>query len=186
MEWFRTHEALCLEGLNNWLNSIIVHTYDNTTVPPTMPPIVIVGTHKDVVKDPIEHEEISTKLYNAFSNSIAWDFVMKNSDGVGHRGRTELNFYPVDNTLGRRDPVMKQLMTKMENILETAEYVNELKPLRWLKCIDTLIGKKVSELPLSDVVEIARSCHIKKDDIPEFLRFMHKVSMYEIPLGYKC
>ena len=104
MEWFLTHEIACLRGLSDWLNSLIVHTYSENDslsgVPPTMAPVVFVGTHKDTVSDPTKHEEISTKLHNEFSKSIAWDFVLFNHDGVGHRGTTTLNFFPVDNTKG--------------------------------------------------------------------------------------
>ena len=143
-----------------------------------MPPLVIVGTHKDVVKNPADHELISTKLHAAFHHSIAWDFIVHNDQGEGVRGRTTLNFFPVDNTQGRRDPTMKYLMSKMEHKLESADYVNELKPLKWLQCIDQLTAKKVPELPLHEVITIARSCKIPRESVPEFLRFMNKVSSY--------
>jgi len=136
MEWFKSHETQCLRGLSDWLNSVIVHTYSdsNLNCPPTMAPIVFVGTHKDVVSSPAEHEEISTKLHFEFSKSVAWDFVLFNKNGLGHRGTTTLNFFPVDNKQGRSDPTMIQLIEIFEKTLEASDYVNEEKPLTWLKC----------------------------------------------------
>lgn len=53
MEWMCTHEATCLQGLHDWFNSNLVHTYDDSVSAPTMAPIVFVGTHKDMISQTI-------------------------------------------------------------------------------------------------------------------------------------
>jgi len=141
-----------------------------------MSPIAFVGTHKDLVNDPGDHERISTALHDAFHSSLAWDFwVLRDNEGEGQRGRTMMNFFPVDNKLGRRDPAIGRLMAICEDTMSASSYVKQRIPLTWLKCLDTLKATHKNALALQEVNDLAVSCHVKTEDIPSFLRFMRKV-----------
>jgi len=55
--------------------------------------------------------EISNRLFSALQSCIAWPFLLSNDSGRDNRGaRTQLHFFAVDNTRGRSDPGLQQLM----------------------------------------------------------------------------
>jgi GTPase SAR1 family protein len=64
----------CLATLSFWLNSIIMHTYDEVTGKTA--PVFIVGTHKDVVPSAAEHQHVSELLERRFGQSVAWPSVV--------------------------------------------------------------------------------------------------------------
>jgi GTPase SAR1 family protein len=64
----------CLSTLSFWLNSIIMHTYDEVTGKTA--PIFIVGTHKDVVSSAADHQQVSELLEQRFGQSVAWPSVV--------------------------------------------------------------------------------------------------------------
>jgi GTPase SAR1 family protein len=64
----------CLSTLSFWLNSIIMHTYDEVTGKTA--PIFIVGSHKDVVPSPADHQHVSEQLQERFGQSVAWPSVV--------------------------------------------------------------------------------------------------------------
>lgn len=78
----------CWAHLTFWMNSIIVHASDRVTR--TVPPIALVGTHGDLVCDPIEYESISTTLFEKFKDHEAFPFWMRNCDFVV-RDRTNIS-----------------------------------------------------------------------------------------------
>ena len=86
-----------------------------------------------------------------------------------------MNFFPVDNKLGRRDPAIGRLMAICEDTMSASSYVKQRIPLTWLKCLDTLKATHKNALALQEVNDLAVSCHVKTEDIPSFLRFMRKV-----------
>lgn len=175
MEWLFSNKEECLQGLNNWINAIVVHAYDDTVSPPTMCQIVFVGTHKDVISSAADHEKISNILHAEFYHSIAWAYLLSNEDGVGVRGTTTLNFFPVDNTLGRADPTVKSLMTLLEQELEKSEFVNQSIPFTWLKCLDLITERKETHFALSEVQRVAESINLVGRGVTDFLQFMNKV-----------
>jgi GTPase SAR1 family protein len=70
----------CLSTLSFWLNSIIMHTYDEVTG--RTAPIFIVGTHKDVVPSPADHQHVSELLEHRFGQSVAWPSVVPYVDAT--------------------------------------------------------------------------------------------------------
>jgi GTPase SAR1 family protein len=64
----------CLSTLSFWLNSIIMHTYDEVTGKTA--PIFIVGSHKDVVPSAADHQHVSELLEQRFGQSVAWPSVV--------------------------------------------------------------------------------------------------------------
>lgn len=170
------NEDECLEGLATWLTSIIIHTFDERTG--SMSPIVFVGTHKDIVRDPAVHERINTILRDKFHQSNAWNHVLKYDKHQGQRSRAVFNFFPVDNTRGRADPTVQDLMATIEGTLARADYVNKMVPLQWLKCLDLFMDKKrdhTCAVAYADVKSLAGNLGIVDNEVDEFLTFMNKV-----------
>ncbi len=77
----------------------------------------MVGTHKDLVKSPAELEKISKLLYDTFKHKPAWSSVDRFEKATGSSGRGNHWFFPVDNTIGNRDPQEqgKQSLTPMKS-----------------------------------------------------------------------
>jgi len=103
MEWFT---AACkpaeqdqhLAFLAFWLDTIASHAVDKTDG--SIAPIFLVGTHKDVVDSPKEHERISAMLDKTFCRKAAWASVQRFAKATLSSGRGTLWFFPVDNSLG--------------------------------------------------------------------------------------
>ena len=105
-----------------WLSS--VHSY--TASPDASPaPVFFVGTHKDTVATPTEHEEISDFLHEQLSVSPSWACVQPFHEGQASTGKGLLWFFPVDNTLGREDKVVLELMIAIEKAIEQEDYVKQ-------------------------------------------------------------
>jgi hypothetical protein len=103
--------------LKRWLNSIVVHTAresaDGSGL--TMSPIFIVGTHKDVVSSPALHLQISNTIADMFRGHVAWKFIVPYVvTGKDGQAVSRLNFFPIDNSLGRSDPVVLSLLRSLE------------------------------------------------------------------------
>ena len=63
----------------------------------------------------------------------------------------ELCFFPVDNTKGRSDPVIRGLMQSVEVVINESDYVRELKPLSYFRAIDAISGAKQHFLSYQEV-----------------------------------
>jgi len=128
-----------LRVIKQWINSIVVHTgrEDKAGRGFTMSRIFIIGTHKDVVRSPSNHTKISNMISDLLRSSIAWPFIVSFDceDAIGVR-TSSLNFFPVDNRLGRSDPVIEALLTILGRELDAAESVKERIPVGWLQLID--------------------------------------------------
>jgi hypothetical protein len=163
--------------LQFWINSVIVHTYDD--VNKTTAPIIFVGTHKEKVPDPSDHEAVNTVLYELIeSNAVALK-VIRTDRGTISTGRATLQFFAVDNKeLGSNDPVMQLLMSEITRFLSTAPYVTQLKPLSWIKFYDTIRGmKSTSHISFEEAVQQAASLGIPAVDVEDLLSFMHQMSV---------
>jgi hypothetical protein len=105
----------CIRYMSFWLNSVIIHTQDNDG---TIAPIFIVGTRKDRITSPADHQAISTLLYNLFCSSLAWSSVIENNGAEGPFGKADLCFFPVDNTLGNKDTTIQKLLHLVETSID--------------------------------------------------------------------
>jgi GTPase SAR1 family protein len=105
-----------------WLSSV----YSYTAVLGGRPaPVFFVGTHKDTVATPKEHEEISRFLYEQLSVSPSWACVQPFLQGEVSTGRGKMWFFPVDNTRGKEDKVVQTLMAAIEEVIEKEDYVKQ-------------------------------------------------------------
>jgi len=126
-----------LENIRFWLNSIAVHAVDPSDN--SLAPIIIVGTHKDKVSEPKEHEEISKMLYERFSHCSAWNRgVISFKNGTVSTGRGRLWIFPVDNTRGISDPVISELRLVIQHTVQREKFVNHKVPFEWLRVLKHL------------------------------------------------
>jgi hypothetical protein len=175
IEWLLT-EGPTLQAyfdyLDFWVNSIIVHTLNHSTM--CTAPVVFVGTHKDKVTDPADHEKVSLRIFKRYSKLIFWPMVIENALERGTNGTTLMYFFPVDNTLSRSDPTMINLLTTMEEVMQASSFTNEKVPLAWLKTLDDIQSQDTSFLKLDDVVSMGGKYGVSESSTSSMLAFFNE------------
>lgn len=160
MEWFDGGEAgqkTALGFVEFWLNSIALHTaVQKGSTAQQCAPIILVGTHKDKVKSPAQHENISKLLYDTFCDTPAWPYLEPNHEGEVSTGRGLLWFFPVDNTVGHSDGVIPAVLHVIEKLAKQAEYTKQEVPFSWLKCYDKMMAEPRAYLSLTEASNIAK------------------------------
>lgn len=138
-EWF----------LRFWLSSVFAHTWDGKSGAP----IVLVGTHKDKVPTRVEHELMSQRLTDLLGEHPAWRLVEGMKGGGGEAG---LWFYPVDNTKGSSDPVVAQLMSAVEGLVEAEDYIKTQVHLAWVGVYDDLRREGRTTMRMAELEALGR------------------------------
>ena len=170
-----------LNVLSFWIKSIYVHTLN--MVNQKMAPVFFVGTHKDKVKDPAKHKEISDIIRERFEHHMSWPSIVENND---------LCFFPVNNRISKpnsiyeslaqtlfnrsqQDDVILNLLDRIESVVKEADYVKEPRPLTWLKALDELLAAKKSFLSITEVSSIAIICGVEQGSLSVFLTFLNEM-----------
>jgi serine/threonine protein kinase len=179
MEWMSSSADAavreeCIRYMSFWLNSVIVHTQNEKG---QVAPVMFVGTRKDLITSPAEHQAISTSLYNIFCNSLAWSYVIENNGAEGSFGKADLCFFPVNNKLGNEDPTVQKLLQLVEKSIDGSSYVHVERPLSWFQVLDIFKSKNVPYLEYSEVESIIVSCNIPKTRVPTLLTFFHEIGI---------
>eukprot|EP01040_Poterioochromonas_malhamensis_P009616 gene9616-biopygen1868 len=164
----------CLSYITFWLNSIIIHTQNEKG---EVAPIFFVGTRKDLMSSPTEHLQISTKLYEGFSGSLAWPYVVENVGAEGPNGKTDLCFYPINNMLSNHDSTMQILLKKIEETIDSSSYVHVERPLSWFRVIDALKEANVPYMRYKEAERIITGCDIPENKVSLLLRFLHEMGI---------
>lgn len=167
----------CLSHLIFWMNSIAMHTKRGGTISD----IYIVGTHKDQVRDTKQWTHIGEVLRRTLSASVAWSFVIKEDVSI---------FYPVDCTIGLRDPVARKLMQTIESRLKTSSFVLDKHPLTWFSVLDELemLGEHFPMISFGHVEAIGDKYSIRMDELISLLRFFREMGVllwYEEPASLR-
>lgn len=167
----------CKSYLSFWLNSIYLHArrHQEAGIDGSVAPIILVGTRKDVISSPKQHELISRMLYDEFHLSPAFKSVIPFHDGVASSGSGLLHFFPVDNRLKQSeldsvDDVVANIQACILKQLEKEDYLSSNIPLSWLRAFDALMTEKSSGrpyLPLHTVQDIAAKCGLPCLRIPD-------------------
>eukprot|EP00041_Stephanoeca_diplocostata_P031727 m.995096 g.995096 ORF g.995096 m.995096 type:complete len:1471 (-) comp24015_c0_seq6:198-4610(-) len=187
MEWLAStatddQRAQCLAFLRFWLNSIAVHTTD--TASGSSAPVVLIGTHKDKVSDPTEHERISRILHENFSTNPAFPYNTCDKEGEASTGRAVMWFYPVDNTRGHSDPCVMKVMMMLQRTVMDEDYIRQQVPFVWLKVYDKLQSEVRPAIALSDMYTICDGCGLPasttlslEKETAVMLRFFHELGV---------
>ncbi len=157
----------CMRYLSFWLNSIYLHARSQSAdFDGSVAPIILVGTHRDVISSPLQHEQISTMLHDYFHLSPVWSSVLPFQEGVVSSGRGLLNMFPVDNRQKASeedhvDSSVTMIQKYIQSQLEQEDYIKRKVPLSWLRAFDAFMEARESGRPylyLDDVQEIASNC----------------------------
>ena len=171
-----------LHELSFWINAIVMHT--SSTGTNRMAPIFLVGTHKDVINNPIQHKKISSIIEKRFEFHVGWPNIQDNG---------ELCFYPVNNRINRQscirslvsyfyktsqqDEVVLNLFTNIKNVLKEADYVKEHRPLTWLRALDEFVATEKSFLTMTEALSIARANGVERQAVQNFLSFLNEMGV---------
>ena len=154
-----------LSFLRFWLNSVFVHAqsplgYEGRE----MAPIILVGTHKDVVSDPVDHSGIHDILCSQLEGSPAWNHVVQFKGGETREGRNRggLCFFPVacKRQRGVQDAVLQQLRVCIHEQISAEQYVKCMVPLEWIRVMDRLQQVKDKFASFDSVARIAQECGV--------------------------
>jgi GTPase SAR1 family protein len=174
MEWLldgNPERNKALAFLRSWLSSIAVHTLDEATN--AIAPIVLIGTHLDVVTSSADHERINTLLYQSLSHNRAFPFILENVNGYDSKGKATQCFFPVNNKLGKRGPTMRHLMGVIQKAVDSAPYTHKLVPITWLKAKDQFVATGKDCLSYEEVEAVAERCKVPSAALPVLLSFLH-------------
>ena len=139
--------------------------------------VIIAGTRKDKVAEPAAHHKVSNIIQQAFRGKEFWGSVVENGEGVGADGRANLTFFPVDNTLGNKDPVIRQIQQGIEKELRQSDFVTAQRPLTWSRALDVVkeLGKTQAVLSYEELQRVcSEKCDIEAEvEFPLLLAFLH-------------
>ena len=113
--------------------------------------IFLVGTHKDIVSSPSDHESISKVLFENLSSIPYWTVIEPFREGVVSTGKGTLNLFPVNNKLGNKDPVIEHLMKKVDERVRESEHLKHKVPFPWMALID-----EVEKLKQQETLQLSR------------------------------
>jgi GTPase SAR1 family protein len=147
----------CLEYLTGWLDSISMHSVSRKDK--SQAPILIIGSHKDKVRNSEDHDNISKILEGHFKNHRAWKWVKKFKKSQEEAGQRSLYFFPVDNTRGQHhekgpDPVHAQMRSTVLELVGRENYFKRTVPYTWLGAYETLQKETNSCLGFEKVKDI--------------------------------
>jgi GTPase SAR1 family protein len=168
----------CLKNLRFWLNSVSLHSYDEGRK--EMAPIILVGTRKDIVISPEDHEEISKVLSCNFGKHSCWNFLISNRHGLGKKGNTTFCYFPVSNKMRyEEDATVVEFMTEMENAIVSSHFMQKKLPLVWLQVMDKMKERADGGcyLKYEKALSIAKECGMSEKSIPYLLKFMHEMGL---------
>jgi hypothetical protein len=165
-----------LHYLEFWLSSIYLHTQNDKGA--TCAPILLVGTHKDMVSEREQHEAISAAIRGRFEEamaSTAWPAVVEFED-------QDLCFFPVNNRIGHSDPAIPAVLQTVEELAGQADYTRMEVPFAWLRCYDAMRRQDRKVLSLAEATAIADGCGLPvssrlglEKETLLFLGFFHKL-----------
>ena len=145
----------------------------------------LVGTRGDMINNPAQHDQVSQILYNEFHGSIAWP-PLKHEGAKGRNGKSDMWFFPVDNTKALDDENLQRLLDSIEKALDKAPYVQIKIPLTWFKVLDMMheyqrvdhmdsSKVKSSFLTYSTVERFCKEHNIT--DVDNMLQFFHEMGV---------
>jgi GTPase SAR1 family protein len=142
-----------LRFLSFWLNSIYLHAKSPDG---SVAPIFLIGTHKDRISSPDDHEAISCMIYEKYKSWPAFGSVVPFRRGTTSSGTALLWFYPVDNTRSCGAATLDVVKSAIHEKLQHEEYLKRAVPLPWLQLYDALQSTKQPHMTLAQVQSAAK------------------------------
>ena len=158
----RTSEAI--EFLRFWLNSIKMHA-DGA-------PIILVGTHKDMISDDEDHRRIDELLADRLG--------LDDNKNIKYCEHARLCFFAVDNTVRPEDKSVCRLREAIEKAVmdDVKGYIHEELPLIWLAALDELCKSKAPYIELEAAVETSEQCGVPgRESVLAMLRLFHELGV---------
>jgi len=180
MEWLAAEGPArdeALGFLRFWLGSIVVHARSRRDA--SLPPIALVGTHKDKVQRPHDHQAISELLRRTFAGHVAWGAVLSFAKAALPTGTGLLHFFPVDNTATPgSDPSVGHLRAALTTAVSEEAYVHRRVPYTWLQVLEELrSGGRGSATTLAAVVEMVARRGMGERDALLMLRLFNELGL---------
>eukprot|EP00049_Salpingoeca_infusionum_P013197 m.246542 g.246542 ORF g.246542 m.246542 type:complete len:1402 (+) comp15381_c0_seq2:107-4312(+) len=138
-----------LAYLRFWLNSIHMHA--------PQAPVLLVGTHKDVVTRSNDHKTLSALLADTFGHHPSFGSVVPFS-------KQNLEFFPLDNTKGRDDPVVVELQRAIEKHASESDMIQQNVPYTWLQLHDSLQNLALGKIDLEEFPEVSQDALLEPGD----------------------
>jgi GTPase SAR1 family protein len=130
------HREATIKELQSSANSVMIHTFDKEDKRTAV--TVFVGTHADLVKEEADRREINSVLTGLFASTHLCRLEYE---------QEQLFYFPINNTIGRGDVHLIQLMTALEEqlMLQNSSVLKQV-PFSWLKVLDAF-----NESPQADL-----------------------------------
>ena len=155
----------CLLYVKFWLVTILTHAPGSK--------IFLIGTHKDVVGDSMQHRKISQELVPCLASYSTQ--IIQNSD-------VDLVFWPVNNMHPATDLTLLQLRTVIESTALQQAWLQLEVPTTWLACYDQLrvLARKSSLqcVSLSEFESLANGLDIPGAQQALLLQVFHEYGMW--------
>jgi GTPase SAR1 family protein len=171
----------CMKHLKFWMNSIVMHTYDEQSR--RTAPVAIVGTRADLICESKDHNWISLCLEEVFYSSATWNSVLINyydrssyHDGLVNT-ENGLCFFPVNNRRSSLNFSAIVLLETCMRFLEDASFVKKNVLFIWLKILDEIKEKQLSFLSKNEVEEVAIRFLMSGEEVAEMLSFFCQMGM---------
>jgi GTPase SAR1 family protein len=136
-------------------------------------PMFLVGTHKDKISSPAEHQDISDEIKRRFDANVL--------SSILHNREDQLVFFPVDNS-AHEDPVVSLLRKQIEESVRKEEYIRKEIPLKWLRFYDSLTAtgrtNHCQYVTLAEARTLAAQCGlVQADERDSALRLFHELGV---------
>ena len=158
----------CIQRVQFWLRSICMHAKSA--------PVFLVGTRKDAIHTQYDHKVINSLLEQRVKVATNAQIIPNCTEGSNDF--EGLWFFPVDNSLGVRDPIIQTLREKILDSVKEKEYVKMPVSMNWTRVLDLLLKQReiTPYLTLTRVAEIAQSIEVTTK-IHDMLHFFHELGV---------
>ncbi|XP_077976889.1 putative serine/threonine-protein kinase pats1 isoform X2 [Glandiceps talaboti] len=174
-------EWMVKDFLSFWMNSIHAHATPGDspsrgaqaashTV--TAPPVIIVGTKKDLLPESRNRERLAEERLNDI-----YDYIRKHCVAASVHLRRD-DMIAVDNKSREgdtpSDPQIEKLRQRIKSMAEEYFFLGEV-PVKWIHLELTFRKMKKQVLKLREVYTIGDRINLKREDVDKALEFFHSV-----------
>lgn len=196
-------EKVCKE-IAFWLNTIHAHINRDETAPDSIPPIFLVGTHKDT---PDTHKDTPTEMDHQTLESIDQELKKHFCEGEeAKRWEDHIKFddngkvfAAVENSKDspeqREDSGVEKLQRRLLETMKKLKFIREKRPIRWLKFEEEVFAMRraVHGRPVltqrAELRERAKGPKLRIEKDEEFdlmLQFFHDLGTVINPSKFPC